>query len=280
MSKFVKSNGIRLHFLEFEGNAPRILFTHGLTANAHCFDGLLGAGLKDFSHFISVDLRGRGLSDKPDQGYTMADHAQDIVGLMDALDIQKIVLGGHSFGALLSLYMASHYPNRVDKLILIDAAAQMHPDTRELLKPTLGRLGQEVDSFEAYIEKVKGLPFLENAWDEAMLSFYQADLEALENGKYLPRPQAAHMGLAVEGALGEPWLDYIKGVSQPSILLNATGAYGAEGTPPLLPKELALETVNMMQNCQYFEIRGNHQTMLYGPGAQDIMAAINDFLAD
>lgn len=280
MSKFVQSNGIRLHYLEFEGRGPSILFTHGLTANAHCFDGLLSAGLNEIAHFFSVDLRGRGLSDQPDGGYAMVDHAQDILGMMDALGIEKVVLGGHSFGALLTFYMASHFPDRVDKMILIDAAAQMHPDTRELLKPTLGRLGQKVDSFEDYIEKVKGLPFLQNAWDEAMLSYYRADLQELEDGKWMPRPQAAHMGLAVEGALGEPWLDYIKGVAHPAILLNATGPYGGAGAPPLLPKDLALETVQMMQNCKYYEIRGNHQTMLYGSGAEDINAAIREFLRD
>jgi len=100
----------------------------------------------------------------------------------------------------------------------------------------------------------------------------------LEGGQVSPRSKPEDIQAAVEGALGEPWLDYIKGVSHEAILINATGAYGDDSAPALLPKELALETVEMMQNCQYLEVAGNHQTMLYGKGAQQINAALLSFI--
>lgn len=277
-SKFIATNGIQLHYLEYGNTGPVIILMHGLTANAHCFDGLIAAGLSEKYHVLAVDLRGRGLSDKPDTGYTMADHAQDIVGLLDALGYQKVIVGGHSFGALLTLYMATHFPERVEKMLLIDAAGQMHPDTRELLKPTLSRLEQSFESFEEYLTRIQQMPFLEDAWSDTMLTYYQADVLTKQDGSVTPRSQAEHMLAAVDGALGEPWMEYLPGIQQPGILINATGAYGAKGAPPLLPRDLALETVQALPHCQYQEVSGNHQTMLYDQGATEILKTIIEFV--
>ena len=275
MDKFIESNGIKLHYLEFEGDKPTIILAHGLTANASCFDGLVKAGLSPKYHFISVDLRGRGQSDKPATGYTMADHAKDIIGLLDQLGIEKAVFGGHSFGALLTFYLATYYPDRIDKMILLDAAAQMHPNTREMLIPTMSRLGQVYPSFDTYIEKAKQAPYL-NYWEDTMYSYFKADLKELENGTFTTNSKPEHIVEAINGVFAEPWLDYMKGVNQKAILINATGAYNLG--EPLLPKENALETVSLMKNCTYKEVWGNHQTMLYGQGAKEIVKAIDEFL--
>jgi pimeloyl-ACP methyl ester carboxylesterase len=273
---FITANSIRLHYLEFEGYEPSIVFMHGLTANAHAFDGLIKAGLSPAFHVISVDLRGRGLSDAPASGYTMKEHAADIIGLMDALQLEQVILAGHSFGAFLALYLAAYYPEKVSKLILMDAAAKMHPNTREMLGPALGRLGQEFKSLEAYIEKVKTAPYLTD-WDEAMHSYYQADIREYENGRVMPIPTLQNMTEAVvKGSLGEPWEDILASVEQPAILINAPGIYTLNA--PLLPEENAMETVNLMKNCIYAKVPGNHQTMLYGEGAKEIVQIIHYFL--
>ncbi|HEX5653795.1 MAG TPA: alpha/beta hydrolase [Chitinophagaceae bacterium] len=273
---FITANSIRLHYLEFEGNEPSILFMHGLTANAHAFDGLIKAGLSPAFHVISVDLRGRGLSDAPASGYTMKEHAADIIGLMDALKLEQVILAGHSFGAFLALYLAAYYPEKVSKLILMDAAAKMHPNTREMLAPALGRLGQEFESLEAYIEKVKTAPYL-TEWDEAMYSYYQADTREFENGRVMPIPTLENMTEAVvKGSLGEQWEEILASVEQPAILINAPGIYTLNA--PLLPEENAMETVNLMKNCIYAKVAGNHQTMLYGEGAKEIVQIIHYFL--
>lgn len=277
-SKFIQTNGIQLHYLDYVSQEPLLVLMHGLTANAHCLDGLIGSGLHPKYRVVAVDLRGRGLSDQPETGYSMADHAKDIIGLLDALGEQQVILGGHSFGALLTLYIAKHYPERVTKMLLLDAAAQMHPDTRELLKPTLSRLSQRFESFEAYLDMIKALPFLKNAWLDTMTSYYKADVQTYEDNSVSPRPQAAHMLEAVDGALGEPWMAYLSDITQAGILVNATGAYGTADAPPLLPKTLALETVENLPDCRYAEVAGNHQTMLYGTGAAETLQAIEEFL--
>ncbi len=271
----MQTNGIQLHYLDFAGGDTTLILMPGLTANAHAFDGLIQAGLNAKYRVIAVDLRGRGLSDKPETGYGMADHAQDILGLLDQLGIQKATIGGHSFGALLTFYLASHFPERVEKMVLLDAAAQMHPNTREMLASAMSRLGQTFPSFADYLELVKKAPYL-TYWEDAMLSYYQADVLENEDGTVTQRSNPLHIIEAVTKVLSEPWLEYMQNVTQPAILLNATDEYSLGA--PLLPKENALATVAMMKNCTYGEVWGNHQTMLYGQGAQEIVAAIKDFL--
>lgn len=275
-SRIVETNGIKLHYLDYEGNEPTIILTHGLTANAHAFDGLIKEGLSPKFRVISVDLRGRGLSDKPETGYTMKDHAADILGLMDALGLEKAIIGGHSFGALLTFYMANHHAERIEKMLILDAAAQLHPKTKEMLGSALSRLGQTFPSFDGYLQKIKSSPYMVY-WEDTMESYYRADVQENADGSVTPRSTVANITEAImKGSFGEPWLDYIKNCTLPAILINGTMNYALDA--PLLPKELALETVGMMQNCQYQEVWGNHQTMLYGQGAKDIVKAITDFL--
>lgn len=272
-------SGLHLHYLEFSGEGETILLTHGLTANAHAFDGVIAAGLSPKYHVISVDLRGRGLSDKPETGYHMRDHVHDILELMDVLGLEKVVLGGHSFGAFLTMYLAAHFPERVSKAILLDAAARLHPDTPKLLGPALSRLSQTFPSFEDYLKQIKTFPFLENAWDEQMTSYYRADVKDLPSGEVTPRAHAAHIEQALKGPLDIEWLDLLKKMSHPTLFLHALGGYGGEGAPPLIPEAMAQETAEALPDCTYKQVTGNHQTMLYGQGAAEIVAAIRAFLS-
>lgn len=252
-SRTLHTNGITLHYLDSVTDGPTLLLTHGLTANAHAFDGLIAAGLSTNLRVISVDLRGRGLSDKPATGYTMADHAADLIGLMDALELSNPIVGGHSFGGLLTFYLAHHYPDRMAKLVILDAAAQLHPQTREMLIPAISRLGQTFASFDTYIAQIRSAPYM-TGWDQAMTSYYRADVEELPDGSVRPRSTLDTITQAVtKGSFGEPWPDIIRSVQQSVLLVNGRDHYALGA--PLLPPDLALETVAMMHNAAMLPYR-------------------------
>jgi pimeloyl-ACP methyl ester carboxylesterase len=250
----------------------------GLTANAHAFDGLIRAGLSPRCDVLAVDLRGRGLSDKPATGYSMADHAADVIGLLDALHLDQVILGGHSFGGLLTFYMAAHYPERVSKLVIIDAAGSLHPRARELIQPSVDRLGKILPSWDAYLQAMKQMPFFNGWWDPTIESYYQADVQINEDGTIQARSRPEAIIEAVEKALAEPWAQHLALIQQPTLLLNALGAYGLPDAPPLLPYEQAQSTVKALAACRYVEIPGNHMTMLFGQGAQQIVEAVTSFI--
>src|SRR4051812_30322712 len=126
--KIVTINNIDLHYLEYaqHSDLPALLLLHGLTANARAFDSLILQGLYRHFRVIAPDLRGRGLSGKPAEGYSFEDHAQDILGLLDELHIEDVIICGHSYGGYLGVYLAVHYPGRVLKLAIMDAAISMN----------------------------------------------------------------------------------------------------------------------------------------------------------
>lgn len=272
---FVLANGLKLHALDWRGKGPVLLLAHGLTANAHAFDGLVAAGLNEHCRVIAVDLRGRGKSDAPNQGYTMAETAKDIIDLMDKLQLDEVMMGGHSYGAFLSWYLAAYYPKRISKVIALDAAMKMHPNTMQMLGPALGRLGKVFGSFEAYVQLVKTAPYLQ-FWEEAMTSYYQADVLTAADGSVATIPDVKHMTEAAQKVLAEPWADILKAVTQPVLMCNAPGIYTMDA--PLLPEENARETAALLQDVQFLKVDGNHQTMLYGAGATQIVDAIASFI--
>lgn len=273
---YINTNNIRLHYLEFPVNGPLLIMMHGLTANAHAFDGLIATGLDKHFHIISVDLRGRGQSEHPVAHYTMEDHAQDILGLMDTLNAAKAIFCGHSFGGLLSFYLAANYPERVTKLIILDAAARMNPNTAEMLSFRLSTLDTSYPSMADYLKEVKSAPYM-SFWSDLMSSYYDADIQPDDEGGVSPRPKLAIIIQAAVGGAAIPWPELMPEINAPVLLINAPENYTLDQA--LLPPELAQETVDMLPDARLITVAGNHQTMLYGQGAEQIAAAIRDFAA-
>lgn len=272
----LETNDITLHYIEYaQEQAKTLVCLHGVTANAHAFDGLVAKGLNENYRVVAPDLRGRGLSSHPAFGYSMEEHAKDIIGLLDHLHIQKAFLVGHSFGGYLSFYLAANYPDRVEKLVILDAALEMNPDIIEMLAPAMGRLDKKYDSWDTYLKERKAAPYM-TFWSDDMLSYLKADVMKTEEGGVTPRANIANIVQCSLGVSAEPWEVFIPQITQPTLLLNAMDAYTLG--QPLLPEYKAKETVEMMKDCQYGAIDGNHQTMMYETGATEIVNAIQAFV--
>jgi len=278
MDKFIKTNGIQLHFLDHPGGAPPVVLMHGLSANAHIFNGLIQAGLSPAFRVLAVDLRGRGQSGKPDRGYSMAEHAADIIGMLDHLQLEQVIMGGHSFGALAGVYLASHYPERVQKVLIMDAAARLHDNVREMVAPSTARLLNDYDSFEALLEKIKGAEYLAGYWSPEVESYYRADVYTGEDGRLRHRAQMQHIQMAINEALlgGVDWLRLFKNLPHPALLLQANDPFTLGA--PVLPEAYARETVAMLPKGTFAQVPGNHMTMLFGEGAKATVEAITQFI--
>ncbi|MCA9917106.1 MAG: alpha/beta hydrolase [Anaerolineales bacterium] len=277
MDKFTQTNDINLHYLERPGEEPTLILLHGLSANAHFFDGLAASSLPN--RLLAVDLRGRGQSDKPETGYEMAEHATDILGLMDDLGLDQVILAGHSYGGLLTCYLAANFPERVSKCIVMDSGF-MHPSVKELIKPSLDRLKQRIPSWEAYRDAVKNAAYWQGFWDTAVESYYRADVQTNNDGSVQARSRPENIAEAVDKGLDEPWDTIFGRVHQPTLMLHALGPFGPSGAPPVVPPEQALETVNALPNCHYKTVPGNHMTMLFGDNAETLAQEIVAFLRE
>src|SRR5947209_20052783 len=128
--EFVIAGDLTLHCVQWGEQEPALIFVHGITANASCFQAFADALASDHRVF-AYDLRGRGDSDKPETGYSIPIHAADLAELIDTLNLDKPIVAGHSLGALIGLYFAAHYPEKLSKLIVIDAVAPFDWKTAE-----------------------------------------------------------------------------------------------------------------------------------------------------
>jgi pimeloyl-ACP methyl ester carboxylesterase len=125
-SQFVTANGIKLHYLDF-GNAskPALVCIHGLSGNAHSFDGL-GPHLSGAYHVLSIDVRGRGDSEwGPANDYNAPTYVSDLAAMLEALRIDRVTLVGTSMGGMISMAYAGGYPERVAKLVLNDVGPEV-----------------------------------------------------------------------------------------------------------------------------------------------------------
>jgi pimeloyl-ACP methyl ester carboxylesterase len=114
------TNGIAIHVQQM-GAGPDVILIHGVTGDLSLW--FLSRAMPELaaSHRATCyDLRGHGYSDVPREGYTSADHAADLLGLMDAIGAEKARLVGHSFGAVIAAHAAVIAPDRVEALVLSD----------------------------------------------------------------------------------------------------------------------------------------------------------------
>jgi N-formylmaleamate deformylase len=114
-----KTNGINIHYTRTGGNKPPLILLHGLTANGACWAALAHAIEGDYD-VIMPDARGHGKSSVPDYGYRYEDHANDVVGLIEALQLSSPILIGHSMGGMIAAVVASRDPELLRCLVLAD----------------------------------------------------------------------------------------------------------------------------------------------------------------
>ncbi len=157
-SNSVESHGIRLHYWRTGGlQKPVMIMAHGITDYGLNWSSL-AAKFKDEYDIIMYDARGHGFSQKPDGPYDLKTHVQDLAGLIDALQIQKPVLIGHSMGGSIVAQTAAMYPGLPAAVIMEDPpmeeavdrlTADIIPDWKEWVA------GQTVTPKEKLIDRAR-----------------------------------------------------------------------------------------------------------------------------
>jgi pimeloyl-ACP methyl ester carboxylesterase len=124
--KFVEINGIRICY-QVHGVGYPVVLIHGFGSKKESFMAQIPVLSQKFK-IISFDNRGSGKSERPNIPYTMEMFVDDIKSLMDYLEIRKAHLIGLSLGGMIGLNFVLKYPERVNKLVLINTRAQLPRD--------------------------------------------------------------------------------------------------------------------------------------------------------
>ncbi|HEY5367611.1 MAG TPA: alpha/beta hydrolase [Hanamia sp.] len=102
--------------MSVQGDGHPLILIHGIGGDRTQME-VITKPLSKYFKTIALDCRGHGKSDKPDH-YTLHDHANDILGIMDYYQIQTTYLLGVSMGSYISQAVAIAAPQRIEKLIL------------------------------------------------------------------------------------------------------------------------------------------------------------------
>lgn len=218
-SGFSVVNGIKLHYLDWGGKGDALLFLAGMTNTAHIFDDIAP---KFTNHFrvLGLTRRGHGQSDAPATGYDVLTLVEDIRQFLDQMKIKRVILVGHSIAGDEMTKFAGLYPQRVNKLVYLDAAydraelfsimAQAPPASSAPVSP------QDLATFEGLRETTKkAFDF----WSDAQ----EADLRATSlgaNGK-VKSPVSAQTMIGLMRGIRESSVDYTK-VKSPALAFYAT----------------------------------------------------------
>lgn len=118
---FVQVQGGRLNYLDWGGSGPPLVMVHGLGEDPHIFDDLASHLSKNY-RVVAYARRGHGSSDTAAGPFDAATLVGDLKQLMDRLGIQRASLVGQSLGGNEITAFATRYPDRVAKLVYLDAA--------------------------------------------------------------------------------------------------------------------------------------------------------------
>jgi pimeloyl-ACP methyl ester carboxylesterase len=259
-----KGDGVKIQLAVWEGKGKRILCVHGITANCRFWDRLASA-LAPHHRLIAMDLRGRGLSDKPPTGYSIKHHCKDIAALMDDLGLERPVLMGHSLGAFISLVFAAQYPERVDRLILVDGGGKLSKNQMAKvfagIKPSLDRLGKIFPSLEVYLSQMKQAPYLQ-PWNSYMETYFRYEIEKVKGG-VRSRVQPNHIEEEAKNLGKVDPTKFYKKVNAPTLILRATKGMLAKDDL-LLPEDVVDRMVHEIPNARKVDIKGtNHYSILF-----------------
>jgi pimeloyl-ACP methyl ester carboxylesterase len=268
---YVDANGLR-HHLTARGmpGSPVVMMIHGLTQQAHIFDGVANKLAAKF-HVYCLDVRGRGESEwGPPDGYTLSNYVDDLEAVRSALGLERFALVGTSLGGLISMYYTPRHQERVSHVVLNDIGP-------ELAAPGLERIVSMLKGAPQGFTDMKAVAKYYREANGPMLS-HRSDDEVAEYARWHVRKDMAvliwKMDPAVRSAPpapppADPWESF-KSLACPVMVVRG-------GASDLLTADAARAMAEALPGTQVVEVPGiGHAPALTEPS---VYPALEAFLA-
>jgi pimeloyl-ACP methyl ester carboxylesterase len=162
------------------------VLVHGLASNARTWDGV-AARLVGFGHpAVTVDLRGHGRSSKPDGPYDVTTVANDLAALIDAMELERPIVVGQSWGGNVVVELAARRPDAIRGVVCVDGGwlepSRQFPDWEAcraaLAPPRLA--GRQITEVEGYVRSAH------RDWPESGIQGTLANFEVRPDGTIAP----------------------------------------------------------------------------------------------
>ena len=187
-----------------------VLALHGLAGSFVAMSALGREFDQDEFTVLAPDLRGRGASNELPGPYGLGVHVRDCIAVLDAFDVGRAALTGHSMGGFLSTRIAAQHPERADSATLIDGGLALEvtipegvtPDemATRLLGPILDTIARTFATPEEFLDSWREQPALGGVWTDELAARFLYEL-AGEPGAYRSRTSLE--------AVRADWLDVL-----------------------------------------------------------------------
>jgi pimeloyl-ACP methyl ester carboxylesterase len=202
----IATNGVTIH-VRSGGSGPAVVLLHGYGETGDMWAPLAVDLARD--HTVVVpDLRGLGLSSKPPGGFDKKTQAEDVAGVMTALGVEQADVVAHDIGNMVAFQFAAQHPERVRRLVLIDAPVPGVGPWEEILKnPLLWHFrfgGPDMERLVAGRERI----YLDRFWNEFSASPDRFSEAARRHyARLYALPGAMHSGFAQFAAFDQDAID-------------------------------------------------------------------------
>lgn len=147
-----KVDDLTWHWVE-AGDGDPVVLLHGIPESWHCWHRQIPA-LADQFRVVAIDLKGYGRSDKSDGDYTSNNVAREVIGLLDAIGVERFRLAGHDWGVAIADNICDQIPDRIERYVRCclslhryDARNSLHHQWNAHNPEALTRLMKKPDAY-------------------------------------------------------------------------------------------------------------------------------------
>lgn len=142
-----------------DGTKPVVLLLHGWGCDGSIFASFVNEFRKNAS-VLSVDFPGHGKSGEPAEPWGVPEYAEQVVELLNQLEISHVHIVAHSFGGRVAIWISSHYPALVEKMVITGGAGIRKPESQNKSKRQL-----QYKRLKAFVSALGKIPFLASIAD-------------------------------------------------------------------------------------------------------------------
>ncbi len=223
-----------------------MLLLHGFLGHGHVWDDFARVFSRDY-HVLALDQRGHGRSACVKEGdYGLEDHFSDLSGFIELLDLDSIILVGHSMGGRNALFFTACLPDKVNRLVLVDSRPAASHGSIMALKSWLAGEGPGLGSFDTLVNGISSAyPKLTR---QACRQIIAHGYKEASDRKFIPRYDLQMRQDVVEsGFVVEDLRPYLAGISCPVLVIRGANS-------PVLSDSAAQEMCRLMPEAELEEI--------------------------
>ncbi len=246
---------VALRAWEWLGNPPATLLLHGIGNYGRYWDffaDAVGGRLR----LVATDARGHGESGKPADGYVPVEFVADAIAVLDALAIERAVVVGHSMGGTHAIRLAATHPDRVERLVVVDAGPEPMPEGSERAR----RLSLErperfeyADDALAYLRRTSP-GYSEKVYANRMRWLFREDA-----GDFVWRSSRDALASIMSSASRDDLRDALRAIRCPALLVRGTRSN-------VLSADAAQRMIKTLADGRLVELDAGHNVALDRPG--------------